>query len=106
MPFALAPDLTQILIVVLGGSGISAVAALLRFKPDRDAVIVSAAQGALVVQSGVIDALQEEVDRARATVEAERLARANAESALLKAHDRIRKLELQLAGTQRSRRST
>jgi NADPH-dependent curcumin reductase CurA len=93
VPVAALLNLTQVLIVVLGGSGISAVVALLKFKPDRDAVVVSAAQGALIVQSGVIDALQAELVRARQNAETERAARLAAEADLRAAQDRLRKLQ-------------
>lgn len=60
-----ALDITPILVAVLGGGFVTGLVALLRFRVDKDAVVVSAAQGAVVVQSGVIDALQEELARAR-----------------------------------------
>lgn len=60
-----ALEITPILIAVLGGGFVTGLVALLRFRVDKDAVVVSAAQGAVVVQSGVIDALQEELARAR-----------------------------------------
>lgn len=58
-------EITPILVAVLGGGFVTGLVALLRFRVDKDAVVVSAAQGAVVVQSGVIDALQEELARAR-----------------------------------------
>lgn len=60
-----ALEITPILVAVLGGGFVTGLVALLRFRVDKDAVVVSAAQGAVVVQSGVIDALQEELARAR-----------------------------------------
>lgn len=63
-------DVTSVVVVLLGGGFITGLVALLKFKPEKDAIVVSAAQGAVVVQSGVIDALQEELDRARADLSA------------------------------------
>ena len=65
-------DLTAILVAILGGGFVTGLVALLRFRVDKDAVVVSAAQGAVVVQSGVIDALQDELARARADRDLER----------------------------------
>ena len=59
-------EITPILVALLGGGFVAGLVALLRFRVDKDAVIVTAAQGAVIVQSGVIDALQEELQRARA----------------------------------------
>jgi hypothetical protein len=61
VPPLAAIDMTTVLVALLGGGFVSGVTALLKFKPEKDAVVVSAAQGAVVVQSGVIDALQEEL---------------------------------------------
>ena len=58
-------DITPILVAILGGGFVTGLVALLRFRVDKDAIVVTAAQGAVVVQSGVIDALQEELQRAR-----------------------------------------
>jgi hypothetical protein len=58
-------DVTVLLVALMGGGLFSGIVALLKFKPEKDAVVVSAAQGAVIVQSGVIDALQEELRRAR-----------------------------------------
>jgi anaerobic glycerol-3-phosphate dehydrogenase len=65
-------DLTAILVAILGGGFVTGLVALLRFRVDKDAVVVSAAQGAVVVQSGVIDALQDELARARSDRDQER----------------------------------
>lgn len=79
---ATAIDLNGLLVVVMGGGFLTGVVALLKFKPEKDAVVVSAAQGAVVVQSGVIDALQEELARARSERDE---ARKNCEAAEAKA---------------------
>lgn len=58
-------NLTALAVAILGGSFVTGLVALRKVKPEKDAIVVSAAQGAVVVQSSVIDALQEELDRAR-----------------------------------------
>ena len=65
-------EITPILVAILGGGFVTGLVALLRFRVDKDAVVVTAAQGAVVVQSGVIDALQEELQRARTDRDNER----------------------------------
>jgi hypothetical protein len=59
-------DVTSVIVALVGGGFVTGFVALLKFKPEKDAIVVTAAQGALVVQTGVMDALQEELDRARA----------------------------------------
>lgn len=80
-------DVTTVLVAIMGAGGLSGVVALLKFKPERDVVVVSAAQGAVVVQSGVIDALQEELIRARSERDEERAMRITLEA-------RVRDLEV------------
>jgi anaerobic glycerol-3-phosphate dehydrogenase len=83
MTFPIAAlDLTPLIAAVLGGGMFGGVVTLLKFPKDRDAVVVSSAQGALIVQSGVIDALQEEIARLKARItelesELERVRRAS-----------------------------
>lgn len=71
MPLATI-DITPVLVAVLGGGFVTGLVALLRFRVDKDAVIITAAQGAVVVQTSVIDALQEELARAREDRDKER----------------------------------
>jgi anaerobic glycerol-3-phosphate dehydrogenase len=71
-------NVTTLIVAILGGGFINGLIALLRFRVDKDAVVVTAAQGAVVVQTGVIDALQEELERLKndvtvARTEVERL---------------------------------
>lgn len=86
-------EITPILIAVLGGGFVTGLVALLRFRVDKDAVVVSAAQGAVVVQSGVIDALQEELARARKDRDDER-------TRVLLLEEENTKLRLQLKNVQ------
>lgn len=48
------------LLTAFGGM-LGAVVALLKLRPEREAIIVKAAEGAVIVQSGVIDELQEQL---------------------------------------------
>jgi hypothetical protein len=59
-------ELVPLLIAFIGGGGLSgAIVALLKVRAESGQIVVSAAQGAVVVQSTVIDDLQEELDRQR-----------------------------------------
>jgi peptidoglycan hydrolase CwlO-like protein len=60
---------TQIIIALLGGGVITAIVAAFKFKPEKDAIVVTAAQGAATILNGVIDALQEEIKRKDAEIE-------------------------------------
>jgi capsule polysaccharide export protein KpsE/RkpR len=65
-------DLTTLIVALLSGGFVTGVVALLRFRVDKDAVVVTAAQGAVVVQTGVIDALQEELKRVKTELDESR----------------------------------
>lgn len=68
-------DAAPILLAVIGTGGIGgAIIALVKLRPEAGQITVVAAQGALVVQSGVIETLNGEVKRL-----AERLEAAEAE---------------------------
>jgi predicted Zn-dependent protease len=75
--------ITTVLIAVGGGVG---VVAFLKYPRENDRVIVSAAEGLHTIQSGVIDALQEELTRIRALRDA-------AETDRDRCRDRINELE-------------
>lgn len=63
-------DLTPIIIAIVGGGGIiGAVVAFIKVRPEAGQIAVTASQGALIVQTGVIGTLREEVDRANAKLE-------------------------------------
>ncbi len=64
-------SLAAILIALIGGSGIAgAVATLLRWRPEKTNILISAAQGAVVVQSSVIDDLNEQMTAMRGQIAA------------------------------------
>jgi len=59
-------ELILVLAALLGGGGIATgVALLFKMGPEREKIIVDAAHGAVIVQSGVIDDLQEQLQDAR-----------------------------------------
>jgi hypothetical protein len=60
---ALPQEVLYLFGVLLSGSFVTAMIALLKVKPEKDAVVVTAAQGALVVQTGVLRALEAQLDR-------------------------------------------
>ena len=60
-----SPVITAAVAAIIGLFGGGGLVALLRMPADRGKVVIDAAQGAVVVQSGVIDALQEEIARLR-----------------------------------------
>lgn len=72
---------------LIGGGGIAgAIVALLKVRPEAGQIVVTAAQGAVVVQSGVIDDLNEELGRQVTRCK-------NLEERLTRALDRIEDLE-------------
>jgi predicted RNase H-like nuclease (RuvC/YqgF family) len=48
---------------ITGGSLVAAIVALYKVKPEAGQIVVSAAQGALLVQTGVIENLKAEIQR-------------------------------------------
>jgi threonine dehydratase len=61
------PELATIIISAIGGGGIiTAIVAAFKVKPDIARVTVSAAEGAVIVQSGVISSLRDELNRLKA----------------------------------------
>lgn len=55
-------DPATLIALLLGGSGIlGAIAAYRKLTPERESIIVTAAQGAVVIQTTIIDELQEHV---------------------------------------------
>lgn len=66
-PSNTSATLIQLAIAVLGGGGlIAGIVAFLKLRPERDSIVVTAAQGALLIQSGVVDELQEQLKEMRA----------------------------------------
>lgn len=59
--------IVQLLIALVGSGGfVGGLYMLLKLRPEAGQITVTAAQGALIVQSGVIENLQEELSRVRA----------------------------------------
>lgn len=55
--------LPYIISAIMGGGFLSGVYALLKLRPEAGQITVTAAQGALIVQTGVIESLREELQR-------------------------------------------
>src|SRR5215204_5532071 len=74
-------DLVPLIVAVLGVGGfIGGVVALVKLRPETGQIVVNAAQDALIVQSGVLQALHDENTRLNA-----RIVNLEAEIAMLKA---------------------
>lgn len=57
-------QLISVVLGVLGSSGfLAGIYALLKLRPEAGQITVSAAQGAVIVQSGVIESLRQELGR-------------------------------------------
>lgn len=78
----LVTAVATLLVGLFGGT----LVALLRVTADRGKVVIEAAQGAVIVQTGVIEALQEELSRLKAARAADReeIARLQTEVARLR----------------------
>jgi predicted RNase H-like nuclease (RuvC/YqgF family) len=57
------PWISGIISFVFGGGLVTAIVALYKVRPESGQIVVTAAQGALLVQSGVIENLQKEIQR-------------------------------------------
>ncbi len=55
--------LPGIVSTLFGGGIVAAIVALYKVKPEAGQIVVTAAQGALLVQTGVIDNLKKEIER-------------------------------------------
>lgn len=65
MPFT-TESIVTIAVSVIGTGGLfGGIYALLKLRPEAGQITVSAANGALIVQTGVIDSLREELARVR-----------------------------------------
>lgn len=95
---AASPAVTTVVSIVLGVFGGGSFVALLRIRADRNQVVVAAAQGAVIVQTGVIDALHEELGRLKRDLGELRDRRAEAERELemLRSENRAMRRRLEL----------
>jgi cysteine synthase len=94
---ATGSNIVPIVVALVGSSGIiGGIGMFLKLRPERDSLVVSTAQAALAMQTGITDNLRSELERAT-----ERLARideletelARCRSDLRLAHARIEALE-------------
>jgi hypothetical protein len=67
-PVITSAVVTTVVTLLVGLFGGGTVVALLRIGPDRNKVVIEAAQGAVIVQTSVIDDLQEELARVKAVL--------------------------------------
>lgn len=57
-------DVVPVIVAILGSGGLlGGIYALLKLRPEAGQIVVTAAQGALIVQTGVIESLREENER-------------------------------------------
>lgn len=61
-----SPLVTTVVALIIGVCGGGGLAALLRIRADRGKVVIEAAQGAVIVQTSVIDDLHTELARVKA----------------------------------------
>ena len=59
------PEIIGLIIAAVTGGGL---ATLIKVRPERSLISVNAAQGAVIVQSGVIDSLRADLNSARAEI--------------------------------------
>lgn len=65
----MAENVYSILTVLLGGGVITAIIAVIKFRPERDSVIVTSAQNATQILKQLNTNLQAELERQKVTVE-------------------------------------
>jgi cell shape-determining protein MreC len=63
-----SPLVTAVVALIIGVCGGGGLAALLRIRADRGKVVIEAAQGAVIVQTSVIEDLHTELARVKADV--------------------------------------
>lgn len=72
MPDVTGPLVSASVSLIVGVFGGGSLVALMRVSADRGKVVIEAAQGAVIVQSSVIDGLRDELDRLKADFERQR----------------------------------
>lgn len=62
-------NVTAILVALIGSGGIiGSVIAFFKLRPEVGQIVVTAAQGALIVQTGVLESLRDELARVKAII--------------------------------------
>ena len=63
--------LISVLVAVIGSGGlVGGIVAFLKLRPERDSIVVTAAQGALLMQTGIADQLRADLAAAEQRVRA------------------------------------
>ena len=84
-------DIVVLVVSIIGGGGlIAGIVALLKLRPEAGQILVTTAQGVVIVQSTVIDSLQKELSRVGSELDELREECRKREGELLR---RIRELE-------------
>lgn len=82
--------LVPVLIALIGSGGlVGGIVAFMKLRPEKDAMVVSAANVALTMQTGIVQTLREELERATARLE-------ECEAELSQGRSRRRELHRQL----------
>lgn len=62
-------SLITLAVAVIGATGgIGGIVAFRKLRPEKDSIVVSAAQGALLVQTGLMDEMRQELARAQTRI--------------------------------------
>lgn len=89
---------TPLIIALIGGGGlIGAVVALMKVRPENNAAVVTAAQGAVLIQTGLMEQLRSALEETRQELAAERAARRELEEKMTTCTGRVDELERALA---------
>lgn len=83
----------SLLTILLGGGIITAAIAVLKFKPERDSVIVSSAQNATQILKTLNENLQEELDRQRVRANELEISEAKLEATVTQLQTEIGRLQ-------------
>lgn len=88
---------TAVATLLVGLFGGGTLVALLRVTADRGKVVIEAAQGAVIVQTGVIEALQEELSRLKAARAVDREERAADREEIARLQTEVARLRMESA---------
>lgn len=87
------PDIVGLIVAIGSGGLIGGIVALYKMRPEAGQITVSAAQGALIVQTGVIDTLRFEIKRLTEHVDALEKENENCSQRLRAMSERVDSLE-------------